>query len=345
MHALSGGSQPGALPDFCSARVVFVVVLSAELLALVLALAGRPDAQGFWPALGLLSLLVQWVALCCSILLCGLRGRLARLGDATAAMVAWVVVTGVTAILSLGWMALPGQLRPAVAAAGGPDFVLRSVAVAGILAAVVLRYFYLETQRSRRSRAEAEARLQALQARIRPHFLFNALNTVASLAQTRPAVAERMALDLADLMRASIAPAQTAGPLRVELALVRGYLRMEALRLGERLRWSVECAPELVEAPFPGMLLQPLVENAVYHGIEPLPEGGEVRVIVSSAGHRLLLTVENPVGPSLIEERSGLGMAVSELRERLRLHYEGRAELSAQAARDRFRVCIGVPLS
>jgi two-component system sensor histidine kinase AlgZ len=342
-------AQPPAgaagLPDFCSVYVVFIVVICAELLAFVLSLGVAEPAAGRWVTLALLSLFVQWVALSCTALLCLARRQLLRLGDAGAAFAAWLLITGVTGGLSwfaiqlLDWFGSPGAFGGSVS-----EFMLRAVAIAAILGAVVLRYFYLQAQNHRRLQAESSSRLQALQARMRPHFMFNALNTIAALTRSRPALAEEMVEDLADLLRASLNRADRPVSLAVELDLVRGYLRMESLRLGERLRWSIACEDPLAQLMVPPLLLQPLVENAVYHGIEPLPDGGEVRIEAGEENGMTVLTVSNPKAPEVAgTQRSGLHMALENTAERVRLHFGRDAKLRLVDDEDMFRVRIEVP--
>ena len=337
---------PAALPDFCSVRVVFTVVVCSELLAFILALALPAHEAGRWATLGLLSLFVQWVALSCTLMLCLLRPRLQRLGEAGAGVAAWLVIMTVTALLS--------ALAHAVTADGGfgqilhgdaqGDFVLRALTVAGILGAVVLRYFYVQSQNRRRLQAEAQARLQALQARIRPHFMFNALNTIASLARSRPEVAEEMVEDLADLLRASLGEAARPGTLAEELELVQRYLRMESLRMGDRLSYRAECDGLPGEARVPPLIVQPLVENAVYHGIEPLPEGGEIVIEGVCRDGAITVTVSNPKSPAPVSGwRRGHHMALDNVRERLRLHYGNRARVEAVDEGGVYRVSLVFP--
>src|SRR5690606_31316183 len=196
------------------------------------------------------------------------RPLLAGRGNAIAATVAYAWVLIVTAAVSYGGYRL---LEPA-ALAGPREFVLRSLGVAGIVAAVALRYLYMQHEWKRRLESESAARIEALQARIRPHFLFNSLNTIAAMIEAAPKAAEAAVEDLADLFRAALAANSRLVPLCDELALARGYLALEHLRLGERLQveWDVDTLP--VDALVPPLTLQPLLENAVYHGIEPRVE-------------------------------------------------------------------------
>lgn len=337
---------PAALPDFCSVRVVFIVVICAELLAFVLALTLPAHDTGRWTTLALLSLFVQWIALSCTVLLCAARRQLQRLGEARAGVAAWLLIMAVTALLT--------ALAHAVTAGAGfeelvyggqrSEFMLRTLSIAGILGAVVLRYFYVRAQNQRRLETQTQARLQALQARIRPHFMFNALNTIASLTRSRPEVAEEMVEDLAELLRASLAEAARPSTLAEELELAQRYLRMEALRMGERLRYRVHCDEGAAVAPVPSLIVQPLVENAVYHGIEPLPAGGEVLIESASRGGEVTVTVSNPKARAASPRRSGNHMALENIRQRLRLHYGSRARVEVIDGEESFRVNLVFPL-
>ncbi len=335
---------PAALPDFCSVRVVFIVVICAALLAFVLALTLPAHDTGRWTTLALLSLFVQWIALSCTALLCFARRHLQRLGEGGTGVAAWLLIMAMTALLSVfahvvatgaGFEELLGRRS---------EFMLRTLSIAGILAAVVLRYFYVRAQNQRRLEAQAQARLQALQARIRPHFMFNALNTIASLTRSRPEVAEEMVEDLADLLRASLAEATRPCTLAEELALAQRYLRMEALRMGERLRYRVNCDEGSAAAPVPPLIIQPLVENAVYHGIEPLPAGGEVLIESACRDGEVAVTVSNPRARTVAAARPGNHMALENIRQRLRLQYGGGARVEVTDGEDSFRVHLVFPL-
>lgn len=207
---------------------------------------------------------------------------------------------------------------------------------------VVLCLYYLDLLQRAYSPAIAEARLQALQARIRPHFLFNSLNAALSLIRSQPQRAEQVLEDLADLFRVLMADNRDLVPLAQELALCRQYLAIEALRLDSRLR----CDWQLAELPpavmIPPLILQPLVENAVYHGIEPQPFGGEIQILVQPVAGSLLLRISNPLPPSS-ERASGNKMALNNIRERLRLHYDLEAQLRQYEADQRYIVEITLP--
>ena len=209
-----------------------------------------------------------------------------------------------------------------------------------VLAALLLEYFRLRSRAF--SPVLAEARLQALQARIRPHFLFNSLNAVLGLIRHDPKQAEGALEDLADLFRNLMADNRQMIPMRDEIALCRQYLNLEHLRLGERLqvRWSVD--PRAEDALVPPMLLQPLVENAVYHGIEPGLEVGAIEIRIGLEGDRLRLALSNPYHPEY-QHRQGNRMALANIRERLQLHFDVEASLDTGAEGERYRIDIVIP--
>ena len=305
-------AQRAFLPDFCAIRMVFAVVVSAQLLATVLTLAASPR-DDFWVALSLRSLYLQWIALSVAALYCLLKRPLGRLSHSWAGVAAWCLLLAVTAVVFL--LAETLHLRR-----GEPVLpaLLEHLAIAGIVGAVLLRYLYEQHRERQRELAESQARLQALQARIRPHFLFNSMNTIAGLARVDPGLAEQVVQDLSDLFRATLSDSQALATLDRELELARGYLRIEAQRLGERLRvdWDLEGLPG--DLRLPGLLLQPLLENAVYHGIEPDPDGGEIEVSGRLRDGVVSLAVRNTLPPGgAATARAGNRMAQDNVRERL----------------------------
>ncbi len=330
-------SDIGFLPDFCKIRGVFTVVVTGELLVFVLVLV-RPGSG--WAELGLMSLYVQWIVLASAALLCVLRPALARFRGAVAGVLSYALVLAVTAGVSLAATLL---LIPGTLGASSSGFVLRSVAVGAIVAAVVLRYLYVQHEWRMRVQSTADARIDALQARIRPHFLFNSLNTIASLIPADPELAERLVEDLADLFRASLGRGDRLVPLGEELELVDGYLRMELQRMGGRLRVERELDGIPPDALIPPLTLQPLLENAVYHGVEPREDGGLVRISGARAGDEIRIHVSNPLAAGMRRRRDGAGIAQANVRERLVLAFGRHGALEA-ADRDRvYHVMVPFP--
>jgi two-component system sensor histidine kinase AlgZ len=207
-------------------------------------------------------------------------------------------------------------------------------------ACVTLVYFHLRGRAL--SPALSEARLQALQARIRPHFLFNSLNAVLSLVRTDPRRAETALEDMADLFRVFMADNRDLVPLEREVELCRQYLDIEQLRLGERLQieWHADNMPR--DALVPPLLLQPLLENAVYHGIEPSTEPGTVIINIFQSRGEVHMVLRNPYRAAA-PHQSGNRMAVGNIRERLALHFDEEGRLETQVRDDTYQVHIRIP--
>ncbi|OYY97217.1 MAG: sensor histidine kinase, partial [Methylophilales bacterium 16-45-7] len=203
--------------------------------------------------------------------------------------------------------------------------------------------YYFNLQQRAYSPAIAEARLQALQARIRPHFLFNSINAVLSLIRSQPKRAETALEDMADLFRVLMSDNRELVPLAQEIALCRQYLALEKLRLEDRLKvhWDIEQMPP--DAMIPPLILQPLLENAVYHGIEPLTDGGEITVHITRKHEELAITISNPFHADK-DRHSGNKMALKNIKERLLLHFDLEASLRSKVHDHQYSVNIRIPL-
>jgi two-component system sensor histidine kinase AlgZ len=337
------------LPDFCEARAVLAIVLIAALLAVVLALARADDPALFWTELARTAAYLLWTGLLCAAVLCKARPWLARQSLRRAVTGALGLMVGTVAAVSevvfqAGrlWaerVGLPSGLFPESHAA----FVLPNLLIAAIVGALALRYFYVTHEWRRSVELEARSRVRALQARIRPHFLYNSMNTIAALTRTDPARAEEAIEDLADLFRVSLSEQRAQITLREELEVSRIYQRIEQLRLGDRLhvRWQVGGLPP--QAVVPSLLLQPLLENAIGHGIEPLPDGGTVVVDGSTDGEEIVIEVTNPVAIAARTLRAGNRMALDNIRQRLELAFPGRASIEVDEGEAEYRVRIRFP--
>ncbi|WP_242466936.1 sensor histidine kinase [Ectothiorhodospira shaposhnikovii] len=317
-----------------------------QLLAFVLTLSTGGGQHGFWVNLALISLFVQWVALGTVLALCATRPLLTPLSAFQAATAAWLITLGITLALSLASLAIGRQIDWDHMSTGIPvaDFLTRTLAISAIVSAVALRYLYVQSQWKNNLESETRSRIQALQARIRPHFLFNSMNTIASLTRTRPEVAESTVMDLADLFRATLSSKDTVS-FQEEVKLTQNYLRIESLRLGDRLQVDWRMEPSVAQDfPVPSLTLQPLLENAIYHGIEPLTEGGCVRVDIRQQGERLDITIENPMPPEQERRRRpGNQFAQESVRQRLALAYQGRARMNTLQSLSHYRVDISLP--
>ena len=326
------------VPDLCNVPALSVVVLASQLLVVVLLLGG---GELSWPRFALLSLFVQWVALTSAALLCVTRGYLSRLGSIAGAFAAFLLVLGVTLLV--------GVVSDRVLASAGVGIdwpsVLRQMVIAGVITGLVLRYFHVQNKLREQEQSELQSRIQALQSRIRPHFLFNSMNIIASLIATDPDTAESVVEDLSELFRASLNDAGNQVELTEELELCQRYMRIEQLRLGERLglSWRVPSLPKGVRIPL--LTLQPLLENAIYHGIQPLPEGGTIEVRVGVTDTLVSVDISNPVpGAEYSAPSQGNRMAVANIRSRLNVLYGPEAELSARLVGDRYETHLHYPI-
>ena len=335
------------IPDFCATRMVFAVVLLAELVALTLTLA-RSDAL-FLTELARISLFLQWLGLTSAGLLCYSRRWLARFSVAESSVAVFALTLANTAVISELALWFGSTLGTAAGTGLFPSehwpFLLRNCGIAVIVTALLLRYFFVTHQWQKHVRAEAQSRIQALQARIRPHFLFNSMNTIAALTRSDPTRAEEAVEDLADLFRATLRDSHSPLRLKEELELSRIYQRIEALRLGARLQVTWDVAELPMRAFVPGLTVQPLLENAIYHGIEPLEHGGTVTVTGRVVGDDIEVVVSNPVAParSSAAERPGNRLALDNIRQRLDLAYAGRGSLTIDQRPDRYSVTVRFP--
>ncbi|MFC1749318.1 sensor histidine kinase [Pseudomonadota bacterium] len=321
------------LPDFCNIRIVFSVIIIAEMLAIVLTLASPSSGDSPWNYLSLVSLFIQWVALVSTASLCVLRPLLAKLNDTPAAIVSYLILIAITVLFSeLGyWVSHDIGTSTLAITSNHPEFIIRNVAICAIASFIVLRYFFLSHQLKLNIEAENQYRLQALQARIHPHFLFNSLNTIASLIRREPRKAEEAVENLADLFRDILGSASAKVPLSQELETTQRYLEIEQLRLGTRLNidWDVSSLP--LDTTLPALTLQPLLENAIYHGVETLADGGKIHCLGIFDGKTIIFSVTNPVATNKEpQKRSGLHMAIDNIQQRLQVHFgdEGRLIVS-----------------
>jgi len=329
-----------------------MLVLITELLVLTMVLAASGIPSFAWEDFALISLFVLWILLTSAALLCGLRKVIERLSLQWSVVVVLVLILTVTALFTvLAEWALTG--------ADVSDFdvqlqaydLLRNLLVSLVMAGMVLRYFYVQAQLRRQERSELHARIQALQSRINPHFLFNSMNSIASLISIEPETAEQAVEDLCELFRASLRETAEPVALTQELELCRRYLAIEQLRLSDRLQvnWYIKEAPE--EAKLPLLTLQPVLENAIYHGIQPLPQGGTVDVAVEVLRQykapQLEIRVSNPVAETTGLHRSSSGhrMALDNIRDRLAALYGAQAGLEVEQNDGLFVARLRVPFN
>ena len=333
------------LPNLCGIRAVFFVVLIAELFAFFLALAPMDiPATERWYKLGLISLFVQWCALASCSILCLFRPYLARFSNIKAGIISYIIVLTIIAIITeLTYYFIYAQSIEIYPANWHLHFFLRNLAIGAILTGPVLRYFYIQNQWRRNVRAETESRVQALQSRIRPHFLFNSMNTIASLTRSNPEKAEMAVENLADLFRVSLSDARKHVHLEEEIELCHRYIEIEQLRLGDRLdvQWELD-VPD--DAMVPALLLQPILENAIYHGIESQTEGGSIKIKGALKNQQIEFIVTNSLPDENSNQRQhGNQLAQENVRERLSALYAQRGKLDINEEDGKYQVTLQFP--
>ncbi|MFN3884070.1 MAG: sensor histidine kinase [Rhodocyclaceae bacterium] len=318
------------LPDFRNQGIWLRLLLAGNGLAVPVGLARNREPSRLPDEMLDLAALVEPALLLTLAGLFLLSPRLSRLRPAIAR--GWVVVW-----TSLAFAAIDGML----AAAFGKLPGWRAPLAGGMGALLLLSWLELRAQAQ--TPALAEARLAALNARIRPHFLFNSLNAILGVMRDDPRRAESALEELAESFRVLLRDDRALVPFSEEIALARKYLAIEKLRLGERLkvRWEMnDCPPDVLAPP---LLLQPLLENAIYHGIETASEAGEIRVRINAGRSRLKIEIDNPLAAGATQ-RPGNRMALDNLRERLMLFYDLEASIESSARDGRYRICVMLPL-
>lgn len=334
-------TQRGVYPPlFCRWRLLLAVMAVTEISVLLMGVGTLREFSLVW--LGVASLYAQALALVTALSLCISRAWLGRLSARGAWLGSWVVAVLVALVFSYS----AGIVGTVLGAGPGREnfslFVLQSVLAVALVGVALLRYLFIRAQWRAQVLAQSEARVQALQARIRPHFLFNSLNTIASLIPEEPLNAERATEDLADLFRGSMRRADSLISLSEELDLARRYLKMEERRLGDRLsvEWRVSELPD--GASILPLTLQPLLENAVAHGIQPRAEGGELKVYGRAEKDNIVITISNPMGPDEGDSR-GHGMALANIRERMELAFGPAASLITHQNEEQFFAVLSLP--
>ncbi|MFV9614538.1 MAG: sensor histidine kinase [Gammaproteobacteria bacterium] len=338
------------LPNFCDVRNVFIVVLLTEMLAIVFSMAAASSVVQFWDYLALSSLLMLWIALLNAATLCLLRSWLDKQKQSLCLIISFSLMMSISLLVSL--IASKANMLFIMFAddAMGSLFLLRTMTISAVIYLLLLRYFYIQQQWRLNLAAQSRAEIQALRARIRPHFLFNSMNTIASLIAISPELAEKAIEDLSDLFRASLTE-KNINKLSDEIELTKSYLAIESLRLGNRLQieWNID--NNLLEAEVPSLCIQPLAENAVYHGIEPLEKGGKIQISALQIDNKLMLSVSNPLmsvtekgRSSFSASRKGNKMAQDNIKQRLQLAYGNSGRFTINDTKDKYTVSLLIPL-
>jgi two-component system, LytTR family, sensor histidine kinase AlgZ len=335
-----GRTEHSPLPDFCQLPALFALLVVGALTVTVMWLAH--DDPRDWSAYSVSMLFVTLLGMVVAVTLCMLRPWLQRLPKHLPYVGVWLLILLLVLIASIVGHWFDGALQMHLVRSSVAVFVRDNMLIAALLGAAMLRYFYVLAQWQARLAAVTRAQVEALQARIRPHFLFNSMNTVAALIRVDPAAAERTVEDLSELFRAALGQHDTDdGTLGDELALIDRYLAIEQLRLGARLRVQRELDDLPADFPLPRLLLQPLVENAVRHGIQPLREGGEVILRGHRDGNGIRIEISNPLPDTPAERGNGHGL--DSVRQRIVYRYGALAKAQAGPQGDRFVVLLYLP--
>lgn len=331
------------LPELCRSEALLGLILLAQLLVLVLVLA-EPIQHSFnWSRLALFSLFVQWVVLLSAALLCRIRPWLDHLPIIPASCIICSLVMLLTLLCSMATHYLHTEfLGISLQSETLGYFYLRNTLISLIMSMIVLRVLYLQARYRRKQQAELQARLAALQARIEPHFLFNTLNSIACLIHSDPNKAEQAILDLSDLLRANLSRSDEMPTWQQELLLARQYLSIETYRFGDRLNviWDVDSVPN--NLPIPRLTLQPLLENAIIHGIQPLAEGGCIHIKADYQAGIFNLRVSNP-RTEHDTSHAGLQLALDNTRTRLFSYFGTQAQLKTVQTDTEFIAHISYP--
>ena len=316
------------------------VIVLAQAVAILLAFSSDESLNN-WVRLGYTTLFVQWVALFSMFLLCSTSRWLNSLSSTLLSITVMLIVVTLTFVMSLlthyvivSWgLQSPSNIT---------NFVLGNVTVALLVCVLGIQYFMLHYDRINRVQAQARAELDALHARIRPHFLFNCLNSAAELTHVDHLAAEKALIDLSKLLRAAM-QTEVSSTLHDEILLTEAYISLEKLRLGNRLTVQWNVAPDLTSIIFPVLTLQPLVENAIRHGVEPMREGCCVNIKIDLSKEWITILVENAV-LSVPANTQGNGLAIENIKQRLQLMYGDSARIVHSVLDGIYRVKLVVPL-
>jgi two-component system, LytTR family, sensor histidine kinase AlgZ len=336
------------LPDLGSFGVAIRIIFFAEIIAVIAVICRNPVFnEQAWQDFRLLSILALITALSTIIALKLVSGWIRRMSLTAGSIIVFLLSLGAIAggieamIFILHYFGLIAQRWPD----WHLTLLIRSLLVGAVSSILGLRYLILGHRAQTDAKLEQEARLQALQSRIRPHFLFNSMNSIASLTRSDPARAEAALQDLADLFRVLLADARKLVPISAEREISRQYLEIEKLRLGDRLKvtWNVNNIPR--NALIPALTLQPLLENAIYHGIEPRFGGGVLKIELWGETETLNILISNPL-PEVRKHAHGKGnkIAMDNIRQRLFTYFGSAAVMQNFEEGSQYHVKLKMPI-
>jgi two-component system sensor histidine kinase AlgZ len=332
------------IPDLCRGQGLLGIFVIAALSAVLMALlqGGIGDFDFLW--LGKVSLFISWIALISALFLCRARPYLLHLELPQVALINYLLVLLAAALCAIAAEYWNSYSLNRIWRAD-PISILNTVLITAIPAGVILRLYYLQRRLHQQQSASLEARLQALQATIRPHFLFNSMNSLSTLIRIDADRAEKTVESLCDLFRYALKSSSSV-TLQEEVEACKRYLEIEKLRLDERLEYNWDIKIELDNIHVPALILQPLIENAVFHGVQPARKGGALYIVIYRQSEWLTIDLINSLpdktgeGNALIAPTSGHQLALDNLRCRLDTYFNGNAELQETVFKNHYHTRI-----
>ena len=332
------------LTDFCDNLRIFISIVMLQIAVFIYSFSFLAFNFDYLRKLSILTLLALLVGITILIVLCKSRSFFNKRDAYNGIIILVGLIIVMTTIISqvIGFL----DLQLTFNLFNNQDAVnflnLKLTTASIIICLALIRYFYIQDQYNQQIQSLSEARISALQARIKPHFLFNSLNSIASLISIDSIKAEQAVTDFSDLMRRSFTYKNQTISVAQEIEWIKHYLAIEKLRLDERLAFTIECEDECKHKIIPTLSIQPLVENAIIHGIQPLEDGGLITISIKIDHGKLLITVKNP----FIEQSnsSSNGMALANIKERLALQFGTKAVLNSDQDNGQYLTTISIPL-
>ena len=332
------------LTNFCESLHVIVFIFMIQIVVFIYALSFLSFDLDFLHKLSILTLLAQFVGLNLLIMLCKLRFLFNRLNVYMGVLTLIVIIIVMTTLLSqiVGYLDIQLTFNLFIDQKSINYLNIKLSLSAVVICLALVRYFYIQDQWNNQLKKSSEARLHALQSRIKPHFLFNSLNSIASLISIDTERAELALSDFSSLMRRTFAHKDQYISINEELDWVNQYLAIEKLRLDKRLHYQITCDEKISNHKIPILCIQPLVENAILHGIQPLEHGGTIGINIYKDKKKLVIQVDNPYTSK--NNPSNNGIALANIKERLQLHYGDKANMIIDSDNDNYQIKLSMPL-
>ncbi len=333
------------LTDFCNSLRIFISIVMIQIAVFIYSFSFLTFDLEYLRKLSILTLMSQLVGIVLLIILCKLRTKFNHLTVPLGVLLLIILVVVFSILFSqiIGYLDLQLTFNMFESQAEVNHLSLKLSVSSVIISLALIRYFYIQDQYNRQIEKLSNAKLSALQARIKPHFLFNTLNSIASLISIDPEKAEIATTDFANLMRRTFTFKNKFISIAEELNWINQYLSIEKLRLADRLKYHISCSDELLSQKIPILCIQPLIENAIIHGIQPLEDGGIINIDITAISSHMVVIVNNPYLIKKDTTQSN-GMALANIRERLQLQYGSKAYLTVISGKGHYSVRLGVPL-